>query len=93
MKVQKMSKRKSKEKNLSETSDPVWTNDIANYFTKIDVQHMSARGVYLDSYMWVSMNYPRIIGKIETKVMPPGGWTDDRIARFKLWAKNGWPEK
>lgn len=75
------------------SSDPVWKDDIEKYFTNTDVVHMSARCVYLDSYMWVSMNYPRLIGKIENKTMPPGGWSDDWIARFKLWAANGWPEK
>jgi hypothetical protein len=71
---------------------PVWTNDIQTYFTHDDIVHMAARGVILDSYMWVSMNYPKIIGRIETKSMPPGGWPDDRIARFREWAKAGWPK-
>ncbi|MGO7898529.1 hypothetical protein ACC719_13770 [Rhizobium ruizarguesonis] len=70
---------------------PVWTNDIENYFNHNDIMHMAGRGVILDSYMWVSMNYPKIIGRIESKSMPPGGWSDAKIHRFKDWANAGWP--
>jgi hypothetical protein len=79
-------------KRAKKVDHPVWTRDIETYFTHNDIVHMAARGVILDSYMWVSMNYPKIIGRIETKSMPPGGWSDNWIARFKEWAKAGWPK-
>jgi hypothetical protein len=81
----------SRESKSASKNAPVWMNDIETYFTHTDIVHMAARGVHLDSYMWVSMNYPNIIGRIESKSMPPGGWSDQRIARFKEWAKAGWP--
>lgn len=71
---------------------PVWDDDIEDYFTRNDVMHMAPRGVMLDSYMWVSANYPIIIPRIENKTMPPGGWSDAKIARFKQWARDGWPK-
>lgn len=77
----------------SRKSGPVWKNDIEKYFNKNDIVHMAARGMMLDSYMWVSMNYPMLIGRIEAKTMPPGGWSDEWIRRFKEWASSGWPEE
>jgi hypothetical protein len=86
-------KEKGQASGATNASPPVWMNDIETYFDHNDIVHMAARGVHLDSFMWVSMNYPRIIGRIESKSMPPGGWSDERIARFKEWAKAGWPQK
>lgn len=73
-------------------ADPVWKDDIQKYFNDNDIMHMAARGAMLDSYMWVSMNYPKIIGRIKDKSMPPGGWPQEKIDRFELWARNGWPK-
>jgi len=39
----------------AKTAAPVWMNDIQNYSTDTDIAHMAARGVILDSYMWVSI--------------------------------------
>lgn len=75
------------------TADPVWKDDIEDYFTKTDIDHMAARGMMLDSYMYVSMNYPNIIPRIKDGSMPPGGWKKEWIERFEEWAANGWPRE
>ena len=71
---------------------PVWKNDVEKLFTKIDIDHMKARGVFLDNYQFVKSNFPSILSKIENDTMPPGDpWPADWREKFKQWRDEGFP--
>jgi photosystem II stability/assembly factor-like uncharacterized protein len=71
--------------------NPTWEATVKDWFTATDVDHMRPFGIDLSSYESVKDNIDRISTAIETKRMPPGGWSDEQIACFKEWRDAGMP--
>ncbi len=75
-----------------------FANDIRPLFREIDVEHMQAYGMPLDSYSWMSdpgnnyRNAQDVLNSLITQSMPPGGpfWTQDMLDRFSQWMKDGY---
>jgi len=75
-----------------------YANDIKPLFSGIEVTHMSAQGLDLNSYDDVKNNAQTIYGRLTTpnprQLMPPassgGPWSADKIAKFKQWMDDGY---
>jgi len=75
-----------------------YANDIKPLFSGIDVNHMSAQGLDLNSYDDVKNNAQEIYNRLTTtnprQLMPPassgGPWSADKIAKFKQWMDDGY---
>ena len=72
--------------------NPTWESAVKGWFTATDVDHMLPYGIDLSRYTSVKDHIDRIRSAIETKRMPPGGWSDAKIACFKTWVEAGLPE-
>ncbi len=71
--------------------NPTWESAVKDWFSATDVDHMRPFGIDLSNYDSVRQNIGRISSAIETKRMPPGGWSDEKIACFKEWTDAGLP--
>lgn len=81
------------------TQAPNW-EEIATFFTAIDIDHMKKVGrnaISLDDYNDVKTNAPAIYKACKAKTMPPPGtgdpWTDEMLSKFKAWMDAGYPSK
>jgi hypothetical protein len=45
--------------------------------------------VKLWDYNWVKNNHKKIMERLNNKEMPPGGWSDDKIAKVQTWIDGG----
>ena len=45
--------------------------------------------VKLWDYKWVKDNHKKIMKRLNAGEMPPGGWTDDKIAKVQAWIDGG----
>jgi uncharacterized lipoprotein YajG len=74
-----------------------WTNDIQNFFTETDIQHMAMQGrpIHLDSYTDVKVHANQIYSAVSSGYMPQPPeqpWTvthPDWITTFACWIKQG----
>lgn len=78
------------------SDQPTWNNSIKNYFTAIDIEHMSG-WFDLGDYQQVVENIEGIYRRVAIeKDMPPqadgGPWSDSKIEIFTTWKNNGCPE-
>ncbi len=71
--------------------NPTWNDPIKGFFTQTDINHM-APWMDLASYESTKANGEGIYARLEQGNMPPGGWPADKIACFKKWMDNGYPE-
>lgn len=75
-----------------------YAKDIKPLFRGIDVNHMTAQGLDLNSYDDVKNNAQEIYNRLTTtnprQLMPPatsgGPWSVDKIAKFKQWMDDGY---
>jgi hypothetical protein len=75
-----------------------YAKDIKPLFRGIDVNHMAAQGLDLNSYDDVKSNAQEIYTRLTTtnpqRLMPPassgGPWSADKIAKFKQWMDDGY---
>ena len=75
-----------------------YAKDIKPLFSGIDVNHMAAQGLDLNSYDDVKGNAQEIHRRLTTtnqqRLMPPtssgGPWPADKIAKFKQWMDDGY---
>ncbi len=71
--------------------------DILPLFTGMDIEHMSAAGVLLDDYAYMSQpaNASRVYETVSTGAMPPANsgeqrWSQDQVQLFKAWMDAGY---
>jgi hypothetical protein len=75
-----------------------YANDIKPLFSGIDVNHMMAQGLDLNSYDDVKNTAQEIYNRLTTtnqrRLMPPpssgGPWSADKVAKFKQWMDDGY---
>ena len=71
--------------------------DILPLFTSMDIEHMSAAGVSLDDYAYMSQpaNASRVYEVVSTGAMPPADsgeprWSQDQVQLYKEWIDGGY---
>jgi hypothetical protein len=76
-----------------------FSTDIKVLFRAVDISHMKAFGVELDSYDYMSNpdNAKSVLATLsphdgQPPSMPPGGpyWTADQLALFAQWQEGGY---
>jgi tyrosinase len=77
-------------------ASPTYMADIRFFFRAVDVEHMSAKGIALDTYDGVKRNALAIYAHTTppNADMPPDAadkWSADRSQTFKNWIVNGYP--
>ncbi len=72
-------------------------SDILPLFTSMDIEHMSAAGVSLDDYAYMSQpaNASRVYETVSAGAMPPAysgeqPWSQDHVQLYKAWMDGGY---
>ena len=77
------------------TAAPGFARDILPLFRPVDIEHMTAGGVLLDQYDYMSVpeNAERVYNSVAAKRMPPPNeeatWSPERVALLRAWIDAG----
>lgn len=71
--------------------------DILPLFTSVDIEHMSAAGVLLNDFTFMSQppNATGVYQQVSSGKMPPSTsgeqpWSQDKVQLFKAWIDGGY---